>query len=725
MLASIVAFGISQGTFSLVDSGTSGNDWVFLGFALAFAVKAPLLPFHGWLRAGVHRGAARGGGRAVGRRLEGRGVRLHLDRAAALPGPVHDFRTTILVLAALGLVYGSLLAFRQPDIRGVIAYSSLAQMSLIVLGIFAASELGLDGAVLHSVSHGLVSAAMFLLAGMVIQRTGTDRFAELGGLAKGRPALAHDRCWSSGMFTLAVPGLRQLRGRVRDPRRRVRAGLGLRGGRRRRDRARRDVHAAADLGRAPRRPRRRRADDGSPDLRFDQLILVVPLVACLLALSVWPAAISERSFPGDGAHGALEPGPPVIVAASIPTPKVDWLALSPALALLAASGICLLGAVLVPTWLVARSRRTFAGAGFVTAGVLAAVVFRPHAERSTLLIAESMTRDRLAALAQIIVAGVGLLAVLVSWGDRRRDHVGEYYALLAAAGGGMVFFVSAGNLMTLFLGLEWFSIALYILVAMDTHRKESLEAGLKYLIVGSFGSAILLFGSALTYGATGELGFNAIREATGSDDPLFVTGMAMIIAGLAFKASAAPFHMWTPDVYEGAPTPVTAFMSAATKAAALVVTLRVLVTAFPEQAEIWTVAIAVLAVASLVVGNLAALVQKDVKRMLAYSSVSHAGFMLIAVAANTALGARALLYYLIPYSASAIGAFAVVAARERELARRDARRARRDGLGTAVPRSRDVGLHARLRRLPAHRRACSASSTSSPPPTRPAGGGSS
>ena len=358
----------------------------------------------------------------------------------------------------------------------------------------------------------------------------------------------------------------------------------------------------------------------------------------------------------------------MIVAASIATPKVDWLALSPALALLAAATICLLGAVLVP----AAARRSFsvttAGAGFLAAGVLAAIVFDRSPEQQ-LLIAESMTRDRLAALAQIIVAGAGFLAVLVSFGDRRSDHVGEYYALLAAAGGGMVFFVSAENLMTLFLGLEWFSIALYILVALDTHRKASLEAGLKYLVVGSFGSAILLFGSALTYGATGELGFNAIREATGADDSLFVAGMAMIIAGLAFKASAAPFHMWTPDVYEGAPTPVTAFMSAATKAVALVVTLRVLVTAFPEQAEIWSIAVAVVAVASLVIGNLAALAQKSVKRMLAYSSVSQAGFMLIAVAANNELGGRALLYYLIPYGAASVGAFAVVAARERELGR--------------------------------------------------------
>jgi NADH-quinone oxidoreductase subunit N len=358
----------------------------------------------------------------------------------------------------------------------------------------------------------------------------------------------------------------------------------------------------------------------------------------------------------------------VIVAASIATPSVDWLALSPALALLGAAAVCLLGAVLVPPAARRAFSLTFAGGGFVVAGVLAAVVFDRSPEQQ-LLIAESMTRDRLAALTQIIVACAGLAAALVSFGDRRRDHVGEYYALLAAAGGGMVFFVSAGNLLTLFLGLEWFSIALYILVALDTHRKESLEAGLKYLIIGSLGSAILLFGSALTYGATGELGFNAIRDATGADDPLFVAGMAMIIAGLAFKASAAPFHMWTPDVYEGAPTAVTAFMSAATKAVALVVTLRVLVTAFPEQSEIWSIAIAVLAVTSLVVGNLAALAQRNVKRMLAYSSVSQAGFMLIAVAADNELGGRALLFYLIPYGAASVGAFAVVAARERELGR--------------------------------------------------------
>jgi NADH-quinone oxidoreductase subunit N len=328
--------------------------------------------------------------------------------------------------------------------------------------------------------------------------------------------------------------------------------------------------------------------------------------------------------------------------------------------------------------------RVIALGGFVASAGLAAGVYDRSPEEASLL-AESMTRDRLAAVAQILVAAVGAVTVLVSWNDRRDAHDGEYYALLAAAGGGMSFFVSAENLMTLFLGLEWFSIALYILCAMETNRRRSLEAGLKYLIVGSFGSAILLFGCALTYGATGELGFHAIRDALGADDPLFVTGMAMILAGMAFKVSAAPFHMWTPDVYEGAPTSVTAFMSAATKLAAVVVTVRVLTTAFPEQAEIWSVTVAVLACASLVIGNVAALAQRNIKRMLAYSSVSHAGFLLIAVVANTEAGASSLLFYLIPYVAGSVGAFALVAARERELGGHDITLTSLEGYGWERP----------------------------------------
>jgi NADH-quinone oxidoreductase subunit N len=358
------------------------------------------------------------------------------------------------------------------------------------------------------------------------------------------------------------------------------------------------------------------------------------------------------------------------------TPDVDWLALSPALALLGGGAVALLGAVVVRHRMRQPLAALAAAAGFVVALVFAAVLYA-DSDNARAVIADAVARDRFAALAAMIICGGGLLAVGISWGERLgrtgAEHVGEYYGLLAAAAAGMVFLASANNLMVLFLGLEWFSISLYVLCAIAGDRVGSLEAGLKYLVVGSFGSAVLLFGSALVYGATGELTFDRIAAATETqgltDDPLLLAGLAMVITGLGFKASAAPFHMWTPDVYEGAPTAVTAFMSAATKTVALLLTLRVLVTAFPELADFWTVAMAVIACASLAVGNLAALVQRGLKRMLAYSSISHAGFMLIAVAADNALGGRALLYYLIPYSAMSLGAFAVVAARERELGR--------------------------------------------------------
>jgi NADH-quinone oxidoreductase subunit N len=356
------------------------------------------------------------------------------------------------------------------------------------------------------------------------------------------------------------------------------------------------------------------------------------------------------------------------------TPSVDWFALSPSLALLTAAALALLGAVIVPV--VARKvfSAVVAALGFVAAGIWAGLLYS-ESPRATLELADAIARDRFAALAQIVIAGAGLVAVGVSYGHRTRaEHVGEYYALLAAAAAGMVFLVQANDLMTLFLGLEWFSICLYILCAIEIDLVGSLEAGLKYLVVGSFGSAVLLFGSALVYGATGELRFGAIAaeiESQGiANDGLLLAGLAMILAGLGFKASAAPFHMWTPDVYEGAPTPVTAFMSAATKVAALVLAMRVLVSAFPAEEDLWTLAVAVIACISLAVGNIAALFQRNLKRMLAYSSVSHAGFMLIAVAANNELGGKALLYYLIPYGAASLGAFGVVAARERELGER-------------------------------------------------------
>jgi NADH-quinone oxidoreductase subunit M len=296
MLAAIVVFGLSQGTFSLIDSGTSGNEWVFLGFLIAFAVKAPLLPFHGWLRTAYTEAPPEVAAVLSGVVSKAAVYGLIWIVVRHFPGPVESWRTVVLVLAAAGLVYGSFLAFRQPDVRGVVAYSSMAQMSLIVLGIFSADGIGLTGAVLHSVSHGLVSAAMFLLAAMLIQRTGTDRFEHLGGLARGRPALA-TIVMVVGMLTLAVPGSANFAGEFS-----ILAGVFTQGWGYAAVGAIAIVLAAMytlrlisgvlHLGPGD------AVHEESLDLRFGELALVVPLVVILLALSVWPASISERSFPG-------------------------------------------------------------------------------------------------------------------------------------------------------------------------------------------------------------------------------------------------------------------------------------------------------------------------------------------------------------------------------------------------------------------------------------------
>jgi NADH-quinone oxidoreductase subunit N len=351
----------------------------------------------------------------------------------------------------------------------------------------------------------------------------------------------------------------------------------------------------------------------------------------------------------------------------IRTPSIDWLTLAPSLALVAATVLALMAAALVPERVRKQAAWVSCLAGYAAALAASAVLYDRSAHLHS-VIAQSLFRDRYGALAAIIVSGVGFLTALVYYGERSApDRFAERFALLASAGGGMIFFVQAANLLALFLGLEWLSVSLYVLCALERERPEAIEAGFKYLIVGGFSSATLVFGAALVYGTTGTLELAGIAGKVSSGNLLLLTGLSMILVGLAFKASAAPFHTWTPDVYQGAATPVSGFMAGATKAVALVVALRVLVLSFPAQEHLWTGATAGLAVASLVVGNLAALAQRDLKRMLAYSSISHAGFLLLAVTAASALGGRALLFYLIPYGAASVGVFAIAALREREL----------------------------------------------------------
>ena len=300
MLASIVVYGLSQGTFDLVAIGPSGSTWIFLGFAAAFAIKAPLFPLHGWLRDAYTESSPEVAGVLSGVVSKAAAYGFLRIAIAKFPGPTSDLRAPILALAAVGLVYGSLLAFRAPDLRGVIAYSSLAQMGLITLGLFATNDLGFDGSVLQMVNHGLISASLFLLAGMIERRTSTGELGRLGGMARGRPLLA-TVLMTTGIIALAVPFSSAFAGEFL-----ILAGVFQQGWGWAVVGAVAIVLAAMymlrlisavlhrDVGPA--------VTESALDLRPAELGIVVPLVACLLALSAWPAAITQHSFAGDNAQ---------------------------------------------------------------------------------------------------------------------------------------------------------------------------------------------------------------------------------------------------------------------------------------------------------------------------------------------------------------------------------------------------------------------------------------
>jgi NADH-quinone oxidoreductase subunit M len=300
MLASIVVYGLSKGTFDLVEIGPSGSTWIFLGFAAAFAIKAPLFPLHGWLRDAYTESSPEVAAVLSGVVSKAAAYGFLRIAIAKFPGPTSDLRPLFLALAAVGLVYGSLLAFRAPDMRSVIAYSSLAQMGLITLGLFATNDLGFDGSVLQMVNHGLISAALFLLAGMIERRTSTGELGRLGGMARGRPLLA-TVLMTTGIIALAVPFSSAFAGEFL-----ILAGVFQQGWGWAVVGAVAIVLAAMymlrlisavlhqDVGPA--------VPEAALDLRPAELGMVVPLVACLLALSAWPAAITQHSFAGDHAQ---------------------------------------------------------------------------------------------------------------------------------------------------------------------------------------------------------------------------------------------------------------------------------------------------------------------------------------------------------------------------------------------------------------------------------------
>jgi NADH-quinone oxidoreductase subunit N len=352
--------------------------------------------------------------------------------------------------------------------------------------------------------------------------------------------------------------------------------------------------------------------------------------------------------------------------AKVSGPEIDWLAISPLLALVGGACVVLLAGLMRAPFV----RRTLVPLlTLVSLGASAGLSIATWGDNVP-VIADAMAMDDFTLFVGLVCVAAAAGAVLLSWravAPREAGH-GEYYSLLLTTVAGMVVLAGATNLVTIFIGYELLSIPLYVLCATEMRRATSLESGLKYLIIGSVGSATLLYGLAFVYGATGATEFGAIAEAVPDvrTDVLLLTGLALVVAGLAFKASVAPFHQWTPDVYEGAPTPITAFMAVATKAAALAIIVRFFDVAVVGASNAWAPALAALALVTIVVGNVGAIGQSSLKRVLAFSSVAQAGYMLAGVVVTTQLGVRAVAFYLAVYLFMNLAAFAVIVARERE-----------------------------------------------------------
>ena len=372
----------------------------------------------------------------------------------------------------------------------------------------------------------------------------------------------------------------------------------------------------------------------------------------------------------------------------IEAPTIDYEGMSPLFALVGGSLVVLMTAlfrgdfvqkVLVPALTVI----TLAVAAGLTVWIWEPGDTRPIVEGA-------LEVDTLALGVSMIFYVTGIATVFLALRSIavREVGAGEFFVLMLGSITGMAVLAGASNLVTVFIGLELLSIPLYVLCGTELRRATSLESGIKYLIIGSVGSGTLLYGLALVYGATGATDFSEIRAAIGGEvaitDPLLLAGVAMTATGLAFKASVAPFHQWTPDVYQGAPTPVTTFMAVATKAAAFAIFLRFFDDALPAVQLQWGDALAVLAAVTIVIGNVGAIPQRSLKRMLAWSGVAQAGYLLAGVVVGTQLGLEATVFYLFVYLLMNVAAFAVVIARERVHEAGDDLSAL-DGLGRASP----------------------------------------
>ena len=597
--------------------------------------------------------------------------------------------------------------------KKLIAYSSVAHMGFVTMGLFTMTPQGIQGAMFTMISHGLVSGALFLCVGVIYDRMHTREIAAYGGLVNRMPLYA----LAFMVFTMANVGLPGTSGFVGEF-------LSLVGA----FRANPDRRLPGDYRRHPlRRLRalalsrasstggsRNRACKAIADLNAREIAILAPLVILMIFYGVKPgpildsfAASTDSLDPGlPGRHVADQDCRSAPSLRSAMNPIVTAPAFGPALPeIILAVGVLVL--ILFGAY---RGERS---AALVTIGALAllfvalvAVLILPASR--TITMGGSFIVDGFAKYMKLLVLLGSAATIALSTDYLRREGIDrfEYPILILLSTIGMLMMVSANDLIGLYLGLELQSLSAYVIASFHRDNLRSTEAGLKYFVLGALSSGMLLYGASLVYGFTGTVAFPGIATALRSPaETGVVLGLVFVAAGVAFKISAVPFHMWTPDVYEGAPTPVTAFFSSAPKVAAMAMTVRVFMGAFPNILGQWQQIIIFIAIASMLLGSFAAIGQRNIKRLMAYSSIGNVGYALIGLAAGTAEGIQGVIVYMAIYLAMTLGGFACILAMCRR--RRHVRKHRRslrlgpDPSGSGLLLRRDAVL---ARRHPAARR---------------------
>jgi len=340
--------------------------------------------------------------------------------------------------------------------------------------------------------------------------------------------------------------------------------------------------------------------------------------------------------------------------------SIDLIALAPVLVL----SVFAMGVLVLDLW-AGKNKTLLMFVSLVGLLMTAISAFAKH-PIPAFAFTDSYTVDHLSLFFICIFTLSSALTILLSseYNEREGIKAGEYYSLILLCTVGMILLASSTDMIMIFLGVEIVSICLYVLAGIRRENTASNEAALKYFLLGAFATGFLLYGMTLVYGSTGSTNLFKIAEFIKSDsaqsNPLLLMGIVLLVIGFGFKVAAAPFHMWAPDVYQGAPTPVTAFMSVGPKAAAFAAFFRIFSEAVPDLAPSWEILLCTIAVLSMIVGNLGAIMQTNIKRMLAFSSISHAGYLLIAVIAKSSLSGSSLLFYMLSYAFTTFGAFGII-----------------------------------------------------------------